>query len=109
MPTLRNKRGDKSSTIELKEHRDVKTAMPASTKIITANEIRTKWRDFVKRESLFDTGTDAYLRQDENLMYPLFPSSTVISTAGPEQLTASKTGLLHLLVKDDKGNMHQLL
>ena len=37
------------------------------------------------------------------------PSSTVIHTAGPENLTATQTGLLHLLVKDDKGNMHQLM
>ena len=55
-----------------------------------------------------DTGTDAYLRQDESLMYPLFPSSTVIHTAGPDQLRALHSGLLHLIVKDDKGNLHQL-
>jgi hypothetical protein len=35
----------------------------------------------------------------------------VINTAGPETLKASQTGLLNLLVKDDKGNtgMHQLM
>ena len=33
----------------------------------------------------------------------------VINTAGPETLSASQTGLLNLLVKDDKGNMHQLM
>ena len=59
--------------------------MPASTKIITAREIKTKLRDFDKRLSLVDTGTDAYLRQDNSLMSPLFPSSTVINTAGPDQ------------------------
>ena len=42
-------------------------------------------------------------------MFPLFPSSTVINTAGPDQLTASKSGLLNLLVKDDKENMHQIM
>ena len=84
---------------------EARVAMPASTKIITANEVRD---NFVTRRSLFDTGTDAYLRQDESLMYPLFPSSTVIHTAGPDQLRASHSGLLHLIVKDDKGNLHQL-
>ncbi len=33
----------------------------------------------------------------------------VINTAGPETLSASHTGLLNLLVNDDKGNMHQLM
>jgi hypothetical protein len=37
------------------------------------------------------------------------PSSTMIHTAGPEYLTATQTGLLHLLAVDDKGNMHQLM
>ena len=74
---------------------EAQVAMPASTKIITANEVRD---NFVTRRSLFDTGTDAYLRQDESLMYPLFPSSTVIHTAGPDQLRASRSGLLHLIV-----------
>ncbi len=37
--------------------------------------------------------------------------STVIhtSTAGPDQLRASHSELLHLVVKDDKGNLHQLM
>jgi hypothetical protein len=39
-------------------HKHVRVAMPASTKIITAGEIRD---NFVTRRSLFDTGTDAYL------------------------------------------------
>jgi len=86
-----------------------RVAMPASTRIITAREVNTKINDFDKRLSLVDTGTDAYLRQDDSLMCPLFPSSTVINTAGPEQLKASQSGLLNLLVKDDKGNMHQLM
>jgi hypothetical protein len=38
-----------------------------------------------------------------------FPSFTVIHTAGPENLTATQTGLKHLLVEDDKGNTHQLM
>jgi hypothetical protein len=37
------------------------------------------------------------------------PSSTVIHTAGPENLTATQAGLLQLLDKGDKGNMHQLM
>jgi uncharacterized membrane protein YqjE len=93
---------------EEKQYR-ARVAMPASTKIITASEIRSKTDDFNKRLSLVDTGTDAYLRQDDSLMFPLFPSSTVINTAGPDQLTASKSGLLNLLVQDDKGNMHQIM
>ena len=32
-----------------------------------------------------------------------------INTAGPETLNTSQTELLNLLVKDDKGNMHQLM
>ena len=84
-------------------------AMPASTRIITAREINSKLKDFEKRVSLVDTGTDAYLRQDDGLMCPTFPSSTVINTAGPDQLRASKSGLLNLLVKDEKGNMHQIM
>ncbi len=53
----------------------------------------------------------AYLRQDKSLMSASLPSSTVIDdTAGPENLAATQTGLLHLLVKEeDKGNMHQLM
>ena len=92
------------TTLTNDEH--VRVAMPASTKIITSGEIKD---NFVTRRSLFDTGTDAYLRQDDSMMHPLFPSSTVISTAGPEQLKASHSGLLHLIVKDDKGNLHRLM
>jgi hypothetical protein len=33
----------------------------------------------------------------------------VINTAGPETLKASQSGLLILLVKDDRGNIHQLI
>ncbi len=83
--------------------------MPASTRIIIAREIKSKLKDFEKIVSLVDTGTDAYLRQDDGLMCPTFPSSTVINTAGPDQLRASKSGLLNLLVKDEKGNMHQIM
>ena len=83
--------------------------MPAQTKIISANEIKTKWNGFEKRLSLVDTGTDAYLRQDNQLMFPLHPASTTINTAGPDQLKASHSGLLNLLLKDDKGNVHQML
>ena len=59
--------------------------MPASMRIITAGEIRDS---FVTRRSLLDTETDAYLRQDVSLMSPIFPSSTVIHTAVPDQLKA---------------------
>ncbi len=83
-------------------------AMPASTIIITAREINSKLKDVEKRV-LVDTGTDAYLRQDDSLMCPIFPSSTEINTAGPDQLRASKSGILNLLGKDDKGNMHQIM
>ncbi len=83
--------------------------MPASTKITSAREIDTKLRDFDTRLSLFDTGTDAYLRQDHSLMCPLFPSSTIINTAGPDKLRATEAGMLNLLVKDDKGNVHQIM
>ncbi len=86
-----------------------RVAMPASTKIISAREIDTKLRDFDTRGSLFDKGTDAYLRQDESLMCPLMPSSTVIHTVGPDHSKATQAGLLNLLVKGDKGNMHQIL
>ncbi len=80
--------------------------MPASTKIISAREIDKKLRDFDTGLSLFNTGTDAYLRQDDSLMSPRFPSSIVINTAGPAKLRATEAGLLNLLVKDDKGNLH---
>ena len=80
--------------------------MPASTKIISAGEVKD---NFLIRRSLFDTGTDAYLRQDERLKFPIFPSSTVIHIAGSEQLKAWQTGLLHFIVKDDKGNLHELM
>ena len=75
--------------------------IPASTKIISAREIRNKLRDFDTKLFLFDTGTDAYLRQDDSLqvMCPLMTSSTDIHIAGPEHLKAtqsSQTGLLNL-------------
>ena len=59
--------------------------------------------------SLGSESSAPYLRQDASLMEPLFPSSTEIHTAGPDQLKASHSGLLHLIVKDDKGNLHQLM
>jgi hypothetical protein len=77
--------------------------------------LKTNWRQNVEEKETdslwitFDTGTDAYLRQDNSLMSTSLPSSTVVHTAGPENLTATQTGLLHLLVKDYKGNMHQLM
>jgi hypothetical protein len=42
-------------------------------------------------------------------MYPLLPVSMVIHTAGPEQLKASQIGLLHLKVKDDQENLHEIM
>ncbi len=95
--------------VKEKETASFRIAKPAATKIMTSNEIKSRAKDFSTRLSLFDTGTDAYLRQDNSLMSTSLPSSTVIHTAGPENLTATQTGLLHLLVKDDKGNMHQLM
>ncbi len=65
--------------------------------------------DFDTRLSLFDTGTGAHLRQDDSLVCPLMPSSTVIHTAGPDRLKATQAGLLNRLVNDDKGNMHQIM
>ncbi len=44
-----------------------RVAMPASTKIISAREIDTELSYFDTRLSLFNTGTDAYLRQDKVL------------------------------------------
>ncbi len=89
----------------------MRVAMPASTKIMTACETKTKSKGFFTRLSLFDTGTDAYLRQDNSLFSSHLPSTMVINTTGPETLKASQTGLLlvNLRVKDDKGNMHQLM
>ena len=95
--------------LEKTEQDSMRVAMPASTKILTACETKTKSKGFVTRLSLFDTGTDAYLRQDNSLFSSHLPSTMVINTAGPETLSASQTGLLNLLVKDDKGNMHQLM
>ncbi len=66
----------------------------------------TRW---AHPRSLFDTGTDAFLRQDHTLMCPRFPSSTIINTAGPDKLRATEAGMLNLLVKDDKGNVHQIM
>ena len=41
-------------------------AMPAMTaKVLSAIELQSKTNGFRKRLSLLDTGTDAYLRQDE--------------------------------------------
>ena len=36
-------------------------------------------------------------------------SNTIINTAGPEQLSALKFGLLSMYLKDSKGNLHQML
>jgi hypothetical protein len=91
------------------EPRQLRISMPATTKLIAASEIKTKTHDFNIRRSLVDTGTDAYLRQDDSMIS--FPSDIAISTAGPGRLTASQSGLLpvSILVKDDKGNMHQIM
>ena len=79
--------------------------MPASTKIISGREIDQTLEDFDKRLSIFDTGSYAYLSQDDSLVVcPVFPSSTVIRTAGPDHLKVPQAGLLNLLVKDDKTN-----
>jgi hypothetical protein len=93
--------------VERTEQDSMRVAMPAPTKIMTACETKTKSKGFVTRLSLFDTGTVAYLRQDNSLFSSYLPSTLVINTARPETLNASQTGLLNLLVKDDKGNMHQ--
>ena len=58
---------------------------------------------------LLDTGTDAYLRQDERSLYCMIPLNTIINTTGPEQLSASKSGLLSMYLKDNKGSFHQML
>ena len=78
--------------------------MPAMTaKVLSANELQFKTHGFRKRLSLLDTGTDAYLRQDERSMHCMIPSNTVLNTAGPEQLRASKSGLLSMYLKDNNG------
>ena len=82
-------------------------AMPA--KVLSAKELQSKTNCFRKRLSLLDTGTDAYLRQDKRSMHCMIPSNTIINTAGPEQLGASKSGLLRMYLKDSKGNVHQML
>jgi hypothetical protein len=43
------------------------------------------------------------------MIFASFPSDIVISTARPDRWTASQASLLNLLVKDDKGNMHQIM
>jgi hypothetical protein len=48
-------------------------------------------------------------RSSDKLNYFLILIYTWIFTAGPEQINASQTGLLHLIVKDDKGNLHELM
>ncbi len=88
--------------VERAEQDSMRVAMPAPTKIMTACETKRKSKCFVMRLSLFDTGTDAYLRQDNNLFTEYVPSTMVINAAAPETLKASQTGLLNLLVKDDK-------
>ena len=76
-------------------------AMPAMTaKVLSATELQSKTNGF--RLSLLDTGTDAYLRQDERSMHCMIPSNTIINTAGPEQLSASKSGLLSMYLKTAK-------
>ncbi len=47
-------------------------------------------------------------QQDNSLKSTSLPSSTMIHTAGPDNL-ATQTGLLYLLVNDDEGNTHQLM
>ena len=48
--------------VERTEQDSMRVAMPAPTKIMTACETKTKSKGFVTRLSVFDTGTDAYLR-----------------------------------------------
>jgi hypothetical protein len=60
-----------------KETDSLRIAMPAATKIMTSNEIKSRAKDFSTRLSLFDTGTDAYLRPDNSLMSISLPSSTI--------------------------------
>ena len=80
-------------------------AMPATTaKVLSAVELQSKTNGFRKRLPLLDTGTDAYLLQDERSMHCMIPSNTIINIAGPEQLSASKSGLLSMYLKDSKGN-----
>ena len=37
----------------------------------------------------------------------MIPSNTIINTAGSGQLSASKSGLLSMYLKDSKGNLHE--
>ena len=59
--------------VEKAEQDSMRVAMPASTKIMTACETKTKSKGFVTRLSLFNTGTDAYLRQDNSLVHIFHP------------------------------------
>ena len=78
-------------------------AMPAMTaKVLSAKELQSETNGSRKRLSLLDTGTDAYLRQDKRSMHCMIPSNTIINTAGPEQLSASKSGLRSMYLKSQQ-------
>ena len=95
-------------TSEKRDKSGQQVANAATTQIIASEDVNIKCGKFRRNVSLVDTGTDAYLRQTSNMMHPLLPSSTVINTAGPNTITASHSGLLNILVKDVKNNMHQM-
>ena len=89
-------------------------AIPLMTaKVLSGKELQSKTYGFRKQVIIarycHHTGTDAYLLRDERSMHCMIPSNTIINTAGPEQLSASKSGLLSMYLKDSKGNLHQTL
>ena len=87
-----------------------RVAMPATrSQIIKSEEVSRNSDSFRQRLSLIDTGTDSYLRQDNQSMRNLVRSNVKITTAGPDELSARESGLLSMIVRDRTGNMHELL
>jgi hypothetical protein len=72
---------------------ELRQAMPA-TRIMVSNEIPDTMNKFKQCLSLFDTGTDAYLRKDPRSMKYLVGSTVRITTAGPEELVATQSGFV---------------
>ncbi len=74
--------------------------------VLNKNKIKRIYHAVV---CILDTGTGAYLRENNTLFRSSIQSELLVNTAGPGNLKASQTGLLNLLVKNDKGHLHQLM
>jgi hypothetical protein len=98
---------DRSDSTLPQSGSELRQAMPA-TRIMVSNEIPDTTNKFKQRLSLIDTGTDAYLRKDPRSMKHLVGSTVRITTAGPEELVATQSGLLSMIVRDSNGNLHEL-